>query len=115
MLPYEPPPRQRICLALSLERTNEGLAVALFTPSIAKEDYIPMVRALHQFLLDEGVRTLDIQPCPIGQGLFVSLPSWREIVSCLVALVNSVSTMSILLSTMKGLTSEPLRWIEKFG
>lgn len=72
VLPYEPPPRPCVCLALSLKRTNEDLAVALFTPSVAKEDYIPMARALHQFLLDEGVRAPEIQPVPLVRRSFAS-------------------------------------------
>jgi hypothetical protein len=54
VLPYVPPTRPRAHLALNIERTNEDLAIAILTPLVTKEDFIPMARALHQYLLDEG-------------------------------------------------------------
>lgn len=34
---------------------------------MAKEDYVPMACLLHQYLVDEGVRSPEIQPCLIGE------------------------------------------------
>lgn len=77
VLPYEPPPCPRVCIALNLERTNEDLAIVHFLLPVSKDDYVPMARELHQFLLDDGVRSVEIQPCPIGDA-FVQFSSALE-------------------------------------
>lgn len=74
---YEPPRRPRVSIGLNLERTNEDLAIVRFTPQVSKDDFVPMARALHQFLVDEGVRVPKIQPCPIGEA-FVRFSSAME-------------------------------------
>lgn len=66
VLPYVPPSLPRACIALNLERTNEDLAIALLSPPVSKDDYVPMARSLHQLLVDDGVHAPEIQPCPIG-------------------------------------------------
>jgi hypothetical protein len=53
------------------------LAIANLTPPVATEDFASMARSLHRFLLDEGIRAPEVQPCPIGDA-FVRFSSHLE-------------------------------------
>ncbi|CAO2180138.1 unnamed protein product [Urochloa humidicola] len=61
------PSRLRCFLAFSIEKANEDLAIALTEPKIAPEDFWTFARALRHFLLDNNVRALEIQQCPMGE------------------------------------------------
>ncbi|CAN6333977.1 unnamed protein product [Urochloa humidicola] len=66
-VPAREPSRVRCFLAPSLVKENEDLAIAVTTPSVAKEDFGPFARELQRYLLDNGVRSPEIQMCPMGE------------------------------------------------
>lgn len=61
-----------------VQKTNEGVAVAVLHPEVAKEDFRTYAPVLREYLLRwHGVRSAGIEPCPLGAA-FVSFDSCLE-------------------------------------
>ncbi|CAN6248991.1 unnamed protein product [Urochloa humidicola] len=65
--PSEAPRRLFAYLGGVMEAFNEDLAIAFFTPAVAKQDFDPMAAALKDFFaVSMGVHLAQVQPSPIG-------------------------------------------------
>uniref|UniRef100_K3ZE06 DUF7597 domain-containing protein n=1 Tax=Setaria italica TaxID=4555 RepID=K3ZE06_SETIT len=57
----------RSFLVISIDKTNEDLAITIIVSPVAKEDLTPFARELCHFLMDRHVRAPEIQQCAIGE------------------------------------------------
>jgi hypothetical protein len=65
--PAEPPHHLVVYLDGYMDAFNENVAITLFVPAVAKEDFNPMATAIKDYFIHtHRVHLMEVQPCDMG-------------------------------------------------